>query len=128
MSKTSKASSRPTYDAGYLNVIIGSIDKLAAAGVRVLEVGEGATRVRVELEPRGAWAPVADALKQNPYDLRAEVDLIRQQARGILQGSARAPVTDAQQADPTEATRSPGAEGLEDAEQAGDELDLAHLG
>lgn len=106
-----------------LSLVIASLDRFAELGVRVFEMGEGAGRVRVELAPR---PQTAEGLVERVRQV-AEVDLIRETAQRIVQGSARAPSEDAQQADPTEATRSPKPEG-EDAEQAGDELDLAHLG
>ena len=94
-------------------LIVDSLDRLAGAGVRVFEVGDGPTRVRVELEAGGG--PV----------------LIRRAVRDMLRVSAPDhPAAQADEDDPEQADQDSDDQPSADvgaAEPAGDDLDLAHV-
>lgn len=83
------------------------VDELAAAGVRVFEVGEGATRVRIEFEPGAA--------------------LLARRRRARVSALAPGRDGDPERADDNDAAHELEADEAEgDDEQAGDDLDLAH--
>ena len=94
-------------------LLVAEIDKLAAAGVRVFEVGDGPTRVRVELEAGGGPG------------------LIRRTVRDMLRVSAPDhPAAQADEDDPEQADQDSDDQPSADvgaAEPAGDDLDLAHV-
>jgi hypothetical protein len=108
LAKDTEIASAQTQLERILRDVVGNLDRIAGAGVRLLEVGEGATRVRLELDPVGS--------------------LLRESGRGSVSTLAPGPDSDHERADDHPTAPAPATDEAAGAdEQAGDDLDTAHL-
>ena len=108
MSKRQQGRAAATPQRALQLEILDRVGDLAAAGVRVLEVGQGASRVRLELDPAAAH-------------------LLRRRHRGNVPTLAPDRAGGPERADDHDAADTLDPIAGDDDEQAGDDLDVAHL-